>query len=123
VEESEIERHQLEDKNRWTKSIVIDLMEIQAGFRRLFIATARVRSQIRSCGIFDGQSGTGVDLFLSASVSPPCSHFVYCSILLSHMRLVQLSLRWPSNQMDSVSSSSIDLKEEYKNGMGECDMH
>jgi hypothetical protein len=36
----------------------------QAVSRRLPTAAARVRSQVRSCGICDGQSGTGADFLL-----------------------------------------------------------
>jgi hypothetical protein len=44
-------------------------------------AAARVRSQVRSCGIRGGQSGSGVG-FLSSSVSPTNSHSTCCSTLI-----------------------------------------
>jgi hypothetical protein len=40
----------------------------QAVSRRLLPAEARVRSWISPCGIFDGQSGTGISFSPSTSV-------------------------------------------------------
>jgi hypothetical protein len=56
--------------------------------RRLPTAAARVRAQVRSCGICGGQSGR---FSPSTSVSPANSHSTDCStiIIIYHPGLVQ----------------------------------
>jgi hypothetical protein len=55
--------------------------------RRLPTVAARVRAQVRSCGICGGQSGK---FYESTSVSPVNSHSIDCStLIIYHPGLVQ----------------------------------
>jgi hypothetical protein len=68
--------------------LISDLEPCQAVSPLLLTATARVRHQVKSCGICGGQSGTGVDFLrvirLYVSIIAP-----KCSILIYHPGLVQ----------------------------------
>jgi hypothetical protein len=59
--------------------------------RWLPTSAARVRAQVRSCGIRGGQSGTGADFSPSTSASPAKSHSTDYStfIIIYHLGLVQ----------------------------------
>jgi hypothetical protein len=61
----------------------------QAVSRWLPTAAARVRAQVRSCGICGGQSGTGAGFVPSTSVSPANPHSTNWSIIIYHPGLVQ----------------------------------
>jgi hypothetical protein len=79
------------------------------GSRRLPSAAAWVRSQVKSCGIWGGQSGTGAGFAPSTSVSPANSHSTnipYSSGLLRQAN------QWQMYQVDSVSPHPTELKKK-----------
>jgi hypothetical protein len=54
----------------------------QVDSHRLLTAVARVRSQVRSCGICGGLSGIEVRFSPSTSVSSANSHSTYCYTII-----------------------------------------
>jgi hypothetical protein len=63
-------------------NIVSGHQAAQAVSRQLPTAVARVRSHVRSCGIYGGQSSTACRIFPRTSVSPANSHSTKCSIFI-----------------------------------------
>jgi hypothetical protein len=61
----------------------------QAVSRRLPTATARVRAQVRSCGICGGQSGTGAGFLRILRFPLPILIPADCSTLIIYPGLVQ----------------------------------
>jgi hypothetical protein len=85
------------------RKVIIGRAIVQAISRRLLIAAARVRAQVRLRGICSGQSGTP-----STSVSPVS---VDCSTLIIYRPgLVQKISEWPTCKLDSVSPHPKKLK-------------
>jgi hypothetical protein len=64
---------------------------VQGVSRCLPTAADRFQTQVRSCRIYGGQSGTGTGFFSSTSVSPANSQSTICSIFIYHPELVQLA--------------------------------
>jgi hypothetical protein len=86
----------------------------QAVSRRLPTAAGRVRSQVRSCGICGGQSGTG-EVF-SKCFGFPCQSSFH-QLLHNHHRSSgtdTIGQQWPTYQVDSVSPHSEKLKKKLK---------
>jgi hypothetical protein len=87
--------------------------------RRLPTAAARVRGQVRSCGICGRKSGTGTG---STSISPANSHSTDCSTftIVCHPGLVESANEWPKYQTDSVSPHPKKLKKKSKKEYTSC---
>jgi hypothetical protein len=44
---------------------------------------ARIQTQVKSCGILDGQSNTGADFSPIAKVFSACFHSTNCSVMIN----------------------------------------
>jgi hypothetical protein len=83
----------------------------QAVSRRLLTAAARVRAQVKSCGIYGGKSGAGAGFLrvlrfpLPILIRPTASHS--SSIIRG---LYNRPKKWPTYQVDSVSPHPEKLK-------------
>jgi hypothetical protein len=84
----------------------------QAATRRLLIAAARVRAQVRSCGICGRQSGTGAGFLrlqrfsLPILIQPTAPHTSSSSIIRGWYNR-------PTYQVDSVSPHSKKIKKKH----------
>jgi hypothetical protein len=71
----------------WISTIVVRSVSLKRQHETLpyiAAAAARVRSQVKSCGIFGGQGGTGGGGSPNTWVSPANSHSTICSAFINH---------------------------------------